>query len=380
MNLDWISYSQFDEAPNEWKLEEFTFGTLNLIVGRNASGKSRTLSIISNLAKLLCGEIKPIYLSFNFDAQFTDGKKEYKYQLKISERVVRKEKLEIDGQNVLDRNDDGAGKILAEQLGRKIEFQTPVSEIAFSARRDSIQHAFFEPLYEWARSVHLYSFGTPLGRDRFFFFRNDLFKSELDFRTPEMVVAIYKEGYENFGGDFKTDIIKDLAKIGYDICDLGFDTPTNLLFTPQISGSPIGLWVQESDLKGKTEQLEISQGMFRVLSLVIHLNYSVRAIKPSCILIDDIGEGLDFERSNALIQLLMSKAIGSQIQLIMTTNDRFVMNQVPLENWTVLHREGQRCQSFNIRNAKEKFKEFQFTGLNNFDFFATDYLTPFHKK
>lgn len=59
----------------------------------------------------------------------------------------------------------------------------------------------------------------------------------------------------------------------------------------------------------------------------------------------------------------------------MATNDRFVMNNVPLEMWTVLQRKGSRCQVFNFNNSKEKFENFRFTGLNNFDFFATDYLT-----
>lgn len=61
-----------------------------------------------------------------------------------------------------------------------------------------------------------------------------------------------------------------------------------------------------------------------------------------CIVIDDIGERLDYERSCALIELLMSKATTQQVQLIMTTNDRFVMNKVPLEAWTVLHRADRR--------------------------------------
>ena len=83
---------------------------------------------------------------------------------------------------------------------------------------------------------------------------------------------------------------------------------------------------------------------------------------------------MDFERSCSLIDLLLKKVEGQDIQLVMATNDRFVMNNVPLEMWTVLHREGFRCKVINIHNSKEKFEKFRFTGLNNFDFFATDYL------
>ena len=58
----------------------------------------------------------------------------------------------------------------------------------------------------------------------------------------------------------------------------------------------------------------------------------------------------------------------------MATNDRFVMNNVPLECWTVLQREGQKCAVYNYNNSKDFFEEFKFTGLNNFDFFATDFI------
>jgi hypothetical protein len=51
---------------------------------------------------------------------------------------------------------------------------------------------------------------------------------------------------------------------------------------------------------------------------------------PATILIDDIGEGLDFDRSSRLIKLLIEIAEKNEnIRLIMSTNDRFVMNAVP---------------------------------------------------
>ncbi|MFN9559549.1 MAG: hypothetical protein ACK55G_12105 [Dolichospermum sp.] len=136
-----------------------------------------------------------------------------------------------------------------------------------------------------------------------------------------------------------------------------------------------GLYVQESDLKHQTEQGLISQGMFRALSLIIQVNYSLLAKKPSCILIDDIGEGLDFERSSEMIKLLISKAEAENglVQLIMTTNDRFIMNGVPLEYWSVIERQAGLAKLHNIHNSKEIFDDFKFTGLNNFDFFATQF-------
>ena len=74
-----------------------------------------------------------------------------------------------------------------------------------------------------------------------------------------------------------------------------------------------------------------------------------------------------------MIKLLISKAQTGLVQLIMTTNDRFIMNGVPLEYWSVIERTPGLAKLHNIHNSKEIFDDFKFTGLNNFDFFATQF-------
>jgi energy-coupling factor transporter ATP-binding protein EcfA2 len=374
MQLVSIKYSEFNNHVKEWDLEDFIVNPINLIVGKNASGKTRTLNIINNLAKLIRGDLKPTYYaSANFDAHFNHDSKNYRYVLRIENGAVVSESFERENEKLLTRSHEGVGKIFAEKLNNYMDFQTPPSEIALLARRDNIQHPYFEPLYEWASFVFHYEFGSPLGRDTFGLFRQGV--SESDPKNTTLVVGIYKQGENKFGNSFKDAIKKDLKIIGYDISDIGLAPPSRIVVVADPSqGELAGLWIKEVELKTKTEQMDISQGMFRALSLVIQLNYSLLAHKPSCLIIDDIGEGLDFERSCSLIDLLLTKAQESKIQLIMATNDRFVMNKVPLEMWTVLHREGSHCKIFNIKNAKDKFESFRFTGLSNFDFFATDYL------
>jgi len=131
-----------------------------------------------------------------------------------------------------------------------------------------------------------------------------------------------------------------------------------------------GLKVKEKDLDGNTGHLEMSQGMFRALSLLCHINYACISDTYKCVLLDDIGEGLDFDRSKKLIKLIIEKAKKNNFQLIMTSNDRFVMNSVPLKYWNVLLRKRNSCKVLNYKNSKPIFDEFEFTGLNNFDFFS----------
>src|SRR5262249_44511398 len=133
------------------------------------------------------------------------------------------------------------------------------------------------------------------------------------------------------------------------------------------------LSVKEKSLKAKTDQNVMSQGMFRVLALLIFTNYLTMAKKAGCIIIDDIGEGLDFERSCQLIDVLREKAKASGVQFIAATNDRFVMNKVPLEEWSVLQRKGSHLSAKNYQNSRKLFDTFKMMGLNNFDFLQYDF-------
>jgi len=119
----------------------------------------------------------------------------------------------------------------------------------------------------------------------------------------------------------------------------------------------------------------MSQGMFRALSIIIQVNYSQMAHRANCILIDDIGDGLDFERSTRLIDILRTKARQSSFQLIMTTNDQFVMNHVPLDEWSVLERDGCHVHVRNHENARQAFEHFRFVGMSNFAFFEMDFAS-----
>ena len=49
MRLKSLRYSQFQNDPREWGFDELVLQDVNLIVGKNAVGKSKTLSVINGL-------------------------------------------------------------------------------------------------------------------------------------------------------------------------------------------------------------------------------------------------------------------------------------------------------------------------------------------
>jgi len=378
MLLESIEYSQFEKTAQEWILENCTFDKINLIVGKNASGKSRTLNIIYGLANLLCGYHQMTYTSGNYQVTFDDGGSRINYTLRYKNRKIVKEKVDINSINRLIRGTKGKGKIFYNELNKKIQFQTPENALASVARRDDIQHPFLQVLSDWGTYTTLYKFGTTLGQDRLVVFKTDkerAEKSELDLKDQNIVVAALKQGLSKYSEVFSNSVVKDMSRIGYDITEIGLGKPTDIVIGGNfpISGGVSALYVQESDLRCRTYQHNMSQGMFRALSLMIQITYSHLSGNPSCILIDDIGEGLDYERSSSLIKLLIERIKGINVQLIMTTNDRFVMNNVPIELWSIIHREGGVCRIFNYRNSPKLFDDFRHTGLNNFDFFSSNY-------
>ena len=385
MRLDFVEYCEDKDLPSEWRLDGCQLGNVNLIVGKNASGKSRILRSIKFLSDFLSGEEKLSRLDgrlrewkLTFDSHNGDNKKVY--ILKVENSLVIEESYTIGSKFYLKRDKSGEGKIWAKQLEKEIDFQTPTNEVAAFHRRDSIQHPFFEEVYTWASLLRYYEFGTDLGRSSLDVINTEsvaIIKKNIDFKNKDHVIHIFKLGEKELGEQFIESIKLDMLSVGYRIDEIGTKTPSTSIFQEGKSYSlevkPQYIYVQESDLKDKTEQSIISQGMFRVLSLIIQINYSMLAKKPSCILIDDIGEGLDFERSSAMVKLLISKAQTGLVQLIMTTNDRFIMNGVPLEYWSVIERTPGLAKLHNIHNSKEIFDDFKFTGLNNFDFFATQF-------
>jgi len=373
MKLKKISYSQFKGEPREWTINGLTLGPINLLVGKNAIGKTKTLRIISGLSRLLCTDEVIHYLSGEYHVVFEHNDLICEYEVEYRDSKILKEVFSHNGKKLVERGEGGVGKIYAEKIGKHLDFQSPENKIAVVARRDSIQHPYLEPLYQWANTAYFYPFGSDMGKENFALAVKGQ-KPEFDSRNYERVVGIYKRGEEDLGDEFKEMVFRDMEEVGYPIEDIGLKLPISLIVLGTPPGELLGLYVKEVSLRDITDQGDMSSGMFRALSIIIQLNYSRMALRPSCILIDDIGEGLDFERSKSLLELLVRKVRDSSVQLIMATNDRFIMNAVPLEAWIVLRREGQKTVVYNYENSREVFEEFKFTGLSNFEFFAADFI------
>jgi len=377
MILKKFNYSEFTDKPNAWSLDGFDLGNINLFVGKNATGKTNTLMRIYRLGDMFVGRQPQLFDSGNYDVKFTHNSDVYQYKLNLSSYEVEYEELILNDVSQFARKKDGTGQILAKQFPKeRMNFQLSPKQLVVTSKRDALQHPFLVELVKWAEGQRLYAFGSNMGKDTFCF-ANDIVNINVDPRDMNSVVGLYIKGEREFHQTFPKRIIDSMKSIGYELTTIGVSSAPNiLLLVPHVGNTNgLALYVCEKNSNATIFQPSMSQGMFRALSLIIQITFNTLKRLPTTIMIDDIGEGLDFERSTKLINLLIELAEkDNNIQLIMSTNDRFVMNNVPLKYWQIIQRDGGQCKVFNYNNSKDKFDEFQYTGLNNFDFLATDFI------
>ena len=232
-------------------------------------------------------------------------------------------------------------------------------------RRDKTEYPFLEDLYEWGTNLPSFTFSgirfeQLIEKNLGLFFKNLLFASFL-------LETIF-EKYPQYKDNIIEDTINDLEQIGYELKDI------DLTYRPYLDKEIPIIVVQEEDLKIPLSQFSLSAGMNRAIAIIIIFNYYKLFNTPVTIIIDDLGEGLDFDRASKLTKLLFEKAKECEnMQLIVSSNSRFLLNAVDLEYWNVLDRDKQHIKTYNYIKNKEIFEEFAFTGLSNFDFFSYDF-------
>lgn len=369
--LKQLEYDEFLGKPKQWSLAGLTLGQVNLLVGQNAIGKTRCLNILHNLAIQLSGKAKNPLRDCRFRIQLEEADTSITYVLRYVDGSIAEETFRRGKETLLERGEDGKGEMHFQKLKHPVEIELPRGDLAAS-RRDSIQHPFLEPLHKWADNLRHYDFGSSMGRGHIAIIVPNS-RARSDAIDVNRVIGLYRRGCKEFPDTFKKTVMEEMQRVGYAVSDIGTKAPSGIEISPPPPGEPTILYVHESDLETKTEQFSMSSGMFRALSMIIHINYTLRFEHPSSILIDDIGEGLDFDRSKELITLLIEKIQATDTQLILTSNDRFVMNAVPLQYLSVLSRQGGNVTVRNWDNSRRLFEDFQLTGLNNFDFLASGF-------
>ncbi len=376
MRIESFAYSELWGQDRQWKVEKFPLDKKNLFVGKNASGKTRILNCIHALASILKSPPREMYESGHWQVEFITERRRLHYSLVIEDRQVARERVYLDDEMRLERGSDGSGRIWNDQTRSHLRFRLSPEQIAAYYKQDAEQHSFLEMLKAWARNERFYQFSSELGKRTIYAVKTPADPNSDDpsiSTEADRTTELYTKGYSKFGDEFDRVILRDLKEVGYD-CEsveavVGPDILKNLPVALQ-DRLPVLLQLKERDLPAPTRQFEMSLGMYRAMALIIHFNFCRMSKLESTVIIDDIGEGLDFDRSTALINTIMKRTTNSRIQIILSTNDRFVMNEVDLDFWKIVDRAGNVVRILDKSVIGEKFERFERIGLSNFDFFS----------
>jgi hypothetical protein len=279
-------------GQSRWSLVGLELGSLNLIAGKNSSGKTSAISRIILLSKSVLRQSAES--SISFEAEFSD--QDGLYQYKSSGDA--KEELFFNGTAV-----DAGGP--------------------------------WANLRAWAQDLRFMDFAA------------------LDRSQASVWFA---EGEKASPGKMEGRVLRICETIGLSCSRIGIDE----------SG---GLYAMDQGFRLFMPAL--SQGAYRALALAVRLASFSQESPPSALLIDDIGEGLDSDRSQGIARLLCGI---DSFQVVMSTNDRYIMNLIPLEHWQILTRRGADCHAVNIKNSSELFEGFRYTGLANVDILSSGFL------
>ena len=340
MILSKFSYKQ----ASGWRMEDLSLNHQNLIVGLNSVGKSRTVSAIGHVASFIKGDMDAAG-DFSCSLLLENGNRlEYSFDVMGGQVLAE----------VLKKND--IPLIQREQFSAKMYdgmVSPPESKLLIQVRRDTKLYPEIEEIIQWAEHTSLFVFSNITTAP------NSLSPYVIS-DEPRLPVMFSKISEEQRG------LLKNY------MCDLGY-LINNIVEYERSSGAK-SLHIYERDLKVPLRPVDLSNGMFRVFCVLLYMIYCSTLSEARCLLIDDLGEGLDYMRSTKLGKIMYEYCEKNHIQLIATSNDSFLMDAVDLEHWNILRREGNRVYCINMKNSPALFEKFLRTGLSNFDILSSNFL------
>ncbi len=362
-----IKYKEHtNDSKNPWALDNLNLSNINLIVGKNATGKTRTVRVVWNLAYVITE--KRGVLNGHWQALFhdEDTNDKLKYCLRVKDHEVIEEKLVLNNEKKLLRSDTKAQ--MASKLKNKpdqVKLNPPKNKLVLHVRRDTKEFPFLESLVNWAESVRGIYFGfnrpTDISTDE----RDEL----AELRGLNIVPLIFS----GLSKSKQRMIIDDFNSVGYDLKDV--TTKKIDLIINNVIKSGKYLIFKEEGIPKPIEQMSISDGMYRAFSILVILHQVISTNNFSTLIIDDLCEGLDYERARKLSHLIVQRTKKNNVQLIATTNDEVLMNAVNVKYWNILSRKNYEVKAYNYKTNKKVFDNFKKTGLSNFDVFSSDLLS-----
>ena len=349
------------ETILRWELEGLKLRQFTLIAGLNTAGKTRTCNVIKNTLKKIVQPMKGLEVGETDIVFKTSKNKTYRLIISIKEnknldRNITAEELyqvyQQEEKPLFDRT-----KLYDNRSRRDVEYTPPDDSLTFHARRDKKSYPYLEEIIEASKRFHFLDFRRP---------RAEITKHPLpEGRLPnEFDSSLTPLLFEELVDDKKKGVIlSDLESLGYFIKNISVKSIQVEEFKVPL------IFFDEEGVGGIYDYTQASEGMVKVIFLIVALNLIE---KGSCLLIDNIGDGLDYKRSMDIVPILEKASEDKQI--ILCTNNEILLNQTDIRNWNILYREGYKVKAFNYENNRDQLLKFSETGLSNYEYFKSEYF------
>ena len=339
-----LSEFTFQQASG-WQIEKLSLNQQNLVVGMNAVGKSRTIAAIGRVIRFIKGETEASAEDFSCTLLLeNDGKLEYSFE--ISGGFVLAEILKKDGANII-RRDQFSAKIFDEQIS------PPSNKLVIQVRRDTMRYPEIEEIIQWTEHTSVFIFSNITTSP------NSLSPYAI---SSEPLLPIM---YGNISENLREKMLTCMRDMGYQI--------DRIVEYKRDNGTKM-LHIYESGIAIPMTPFDLSNGMFRVFCVLLYMFYCSTLADAKFLMIGDLGEGLDYMRSTKLGIIIFDYSRENNIQLIVTSNDSFLMDAIDLQFWNILQRKGNRVIGLNRQTHFTLFEKFARTGLNNFDLLSSNFI------
>ena len=310
---------------------------VTLLVARNATGKTRTVKALQKVTSFLQMKengVNTFSAGMTFADKADDGWK-MEYSFEVSEGIITKEELTVAGETLIKRNATAAEY-------RRGRITPPSDKLVAQTRRDKELYPEIEQLMQWAEGAATVRCSdiTP-------------FTAQILGKMSDM--RAFSDLVDSLSPAEQKAVLEAAKSLGYNIADIE---------TVELSQGMKLVRLKEESVAGELVDRQLSGGMLRALYLLCFMSAVHRGKRPGMLVIDDLGEGLDYGRSVALGKIIFQDCESNGVQLIASSNDAFLMDVVDIANWQVLRRKNSRVTTINCTTNPQLFKDFRMTGLS----------------
>ena len=203
MYLRKFSFRENAGQKIEWLIDNVNLGEINLVVGKNSSGKTRTLNALSDLVSMITGKGTTATGPVSYELLFKNSDNLMKYELSYDLETIHSERLYVGEELVMERGEEGKGKVKYEATpgSMYLDFEIPHDQLASYAKRDRLQHPFMETIHGWAVSLRRFNFSGDLGKTRYAL-KSSFQSKEVDWTDTTNslvpVITVAEEEYRQF--------------------------------------------------------------------------------------------------------------------------------------------------------------------------------------